>query len=170
MDTQSTIALWSAITFFGNWKFIVALTLITMSVLWKKGRAREAFVFGASLFAAEVATLSLKFLAHHPRPLDALVPVEDPYSFPSGHSMIAVAFYGMFATLLFRAWPHMPWRRVAVFAVLASIILLVGVSRVVLGVHYPQDVLAGYAVGAFFWIIFYAISPRFSVSEKKKFN
>jgi len=72
------------------------------------------------------------------------------FSYPSGHAMMAVIFYGMLAYLLIRA-VHMERLRVAIVCVTVFVILVIGLSRVYLGVHYISDVAAGFA-GGLFWL------------------
>jgi undecaprenyl-diphosphatase len=86
--------------------------------------------------------LALKRATRRPRPFEqcqdirACVPAADRFSFPSGHTLHAVAF----ALLLSQAYPGWGWP-LAIFA------LLVGCSRVVLGLHYPSDVVVGALIG-----------------------
>lgn len=73
------------------------------------------------------------------------------FSFPSGHAMVSLCFYGMVAFLIAR---KRSWHgRIAVAAATAALVAAIGVSRVYLGVHYPSDVAAGYAAGAT-WLVF----------------
>jgi membrane-associated phospholipid phosphatase len=100
------------------------------------------------LIGATVLNNILKVLFHRQRPmLEHLVPVTG-LSFPSGHAMISYAFYGL---VIYLVWLNTENKYLKyVIAVLLSIlILLIGISRIYLGVHYPSDVLAGFAAGSF---------------------
>src|SRR5581483_1693245 len=68
------------------------------------------------------------------------------YSFPSGHAMAAVAIYGMAAVVAGRLWPRAARGAGIAMPILA---LMIGISRVYLGLHWATDVLAGFAAGAF---------------------
>ena len=70
------------------------------------------------------------------------------FSFPSGHSMGALIGYGMLVWLVGQLWQSERRARVTLYALAALLILAVGLSRMILGVHYPSDVLGGYAAGA----------------------
>ncbi|AEG15602.1 phosphatase PAP2 family protein [Desulfofundulus sp. TPOSR] len=88
----------------------------------------------------------LKWVFHRPRPaVDQLVHASG-YSFPSGHSTVGMAFFGAVAFLL---WTHLHQSRLRLLTtgIFALLILCIGISRIYLGVHYPSDVLAGFAVG-----------------------
>jgi undecaprenyl-diphosphatase len=74
------------------------------------------------------------------------------YSFPSGHAMVSLCFYGMIAFLIARNIPLWRWRLVVMVSA-ALFILSIGISRIYLGVHYPSDVLAGYTAGTM-WLAF----------------
>ena len=68
----------------------------------------------------------------------------ETFSFPSGHALLAMAVYGGIAAVLVTL---LPWRPVAVIGAAALLIVSIGFSRVYLGVHWPIDVLAGFAAG-----------------------
>ena len=121
---------------------VIAATFFALSGRWR---------YAALVIACAVGTLLwmelLKGLFDRPRPT-VVVPIDPPggESFPSGHSMISAAIYPMLAVLIARA---LPTRRLRVFAIAtgAFLAMLVGVSRLYLGNHYPTDVLAGWTVG-----------------------
>ena len=99
---------------------------------------------------APVLNLALKELAARARPDAALALVDESgYSFPSGHAAFAFAFYGALIYLLshWEAFPRRPLMRWAIQGALLLLILVIGASRVYLGVHWPSDVLGGYLFG-----------------------
>lgn len=103
----------------------------------------------------------LKGVFERPRPsADALIHAAG-YSFPSGNALMSASFYGLTAYLLYRYWkkrgPGRAWFA-AVFGVV--LILLIGLSRVYLGVHYPTDILAGFAVGGAWMLICVALVDK----------
>ncbi|MBD8874041.1 phosphatase PAP2 family protein [Rhodanobacter sp. DHB23] len=83
---------------------------------------------------------------------------ETGYSFPSGHAMMSMAFFGMLAYLLLHRLP--PRRHRATVAIAVALVASVGISRVVLQAHYLSDVLAGYALGAFWLVLGIALAER----------
>ena len=105
------------------------------------GRRRAALLFFVIMAGAVLLDITLKDVFRRPRP-QAFFGLTAPHtwSFPSGHALEGLCFYGTVAALARR-------RRPAVWAGAAALAGLVGFSRVYLGVHYPTDVLAGYAVG-----------------------
>ncbi len=126
----------------------VVLAVLLAVIVWSI-RRRDRRAAGALLAVAagtEGLNVVLKFAFHRPRPsLWALVGFHG-YSFPSGHAMAAVAIYGMVAVVVARLRPSL---RMLVGVLAPLLALLVGISRVYLGAHWPTDVLAGFAAGAF---------------------
>ena len=116
-------------------------------------RRREhmrATAWATALGFGQAVILGAKVFYHRPRPTDAIVPVHG-FSFPSAHAFTGAVLYGLLAWLV---WPHLRtgWARALTVAGAVSMALAVGASRVYLGVHYPTDVLAGWALGAA-WLV-----------------
>ena len=109
--------------------------------------------FTLTLGGGALLTLALKFLFHRPRPeFDHPLAHANGYSFPSGHMMGATLFYGFMTVLV--VTQIKPWRWRTLVPVLAFLlIILIGLSRVYLGVHYLSDVLAAAAAGLA-WLAF----------------
>jgi len=129
-------------------KYIPLFLLGALVLLWIKHKKIEIVSLIVSLVGAIIINGALKILFARPRP--AIFPpitVEYSYSFPSGHTMTAMAFYGFVAILLWQ------WHRRIWALAFGGWVLLVALSRVYLGVHYPSDVLGALAVGALWLII-----------------
>lgn len=99
----------------------------------------------------------IKYLVARPRPSEPLVEVlktESGYSFPSGHVMFYTIFFGFLMYMVIRYLPRGPKKSIS-FALLVTIIVLIGISRIYLGAHWFSDVVAGYLVGLVFlaWAI-----------------
>lgn len=98
----------------------------------------------------------LKDLIDRPRPEAEHLVEATTMSFPSGHAMSSIAFFGFLIYLVWRL-VSTGWVRWLLSVLLALLILLIGISRVYLGVHYPSDILAGYAAGGACLAIFISI-------------
>ena len=163
---------WKAVSLLGDWRFVVPAVLLVGVILLWRGFRREGILFGTVLLLSECVTYLTKVLVHSPRPLNGLVVSDDPYSFPSGHSAIAFAFYGMVAALLYAHWARAKGvtarvvARVLIFLAFFVIVGFVGASRLALGVHFPVDVLGGYALGALFLLAFVLIRRRGALGSR----
>jgi len=139
------------ITSFANWKFVVATALLFACFLWLYKKRNLILPFWTTLAGTEITVELLKLAVHRARPIGAEF-LETSYSFPSGHSAIAVALYGFIAFLLWKRTKNRLGRGLILTTTLL-IILLIGFSRIYLGVHFPTDVLGGYLVGAtWLWV------------------
>ena len=138
---------------FGRTEIIIGFTAAISLWLGLKRRYADIAGLAASVAGSAVTILALKYLIHRPRPdfMYQAYPEGPYYSFPSAHAGLSMALYGFTAYLLIQSFPTR-WRQVAT-ALLPVLILLVGFSRLYLGVHYVSDVMAGFAIGALFvWI------------------
>lgn len=129
----------------------VLVILFSIWFIWKKQYLSTAFLIFVTLSGGFVNRY-LKWTFQRERPsLNPLV-VENGFSFPSGHSMSSFILYGalmIIATRMTRYWNV----RIPIYFVCGMMILLMGYSRIYLGVHYPSDVLGGYAAGGVWLII-----------------
>jgi undecaprenyl-diphosphatase len=145
-DTPSIDFVMRLFTFIGSFPVIAFVAIAVLTWCWRRGD-RDAF---AALFGViavnETLNFALKHLFGRPRPnLFQEIATLHSYSFPSGHAMAAAAIYGMIAVVIARLAPSLRlWAGLAAVA----LALLIGLSRIYLGVHWITDVLAGYAAGA----------------------
>lgn len=137
---------------------LLVMTLIVTA--FAPGKAPGRCV-AANLIGSLVLNVVLKQIIQRPRPDGFRLIAETGYSFPSGHSMISMAFFGL---LVWMVWTYEKDRRFRLIwcALFSLIIVMVGVSRIYLGVHYASDVLAGFCV-SLIWLAFYTkvVAPAF---------
>ena len=153
------------ITYLGNYQTIVILCLVLLII--KPLR----FVYGipVSTGAAFVTVLnkSIKHVVHRPRPSDVVHLVnEGGFSFPSGHSITSMFVYGL---LVYLVRKNVKNRKTAdvLTIVLAVPLILIGPSRIYLGVHYPTDVLAGWCLGAAVAVIWIKLIRKFYEKRRR---
>jgi undecaprenyl-diphosphatase len=116
---------------------------------WRQARRPDAIVLALGLVVSAGLGQALKQVFARPRPhLLPWLTVTHGWSFPSGHTLNAVTLAGLLAWLMGRRLNG--WRRVALYVGVGLWAVLVGLSRVYLGVHYPSDVLASLAAGGFY--------------------
>lgn len=139
------ISLMMAITNLGDKIFIIGATIILSIALFLRKRKQFSIILLGSIATSAVLSLILKFIFHRARPPFGVYP-ESLNSFPSGHSSLAMAFYGFIIFLILREQKSAT-AQITYTTIFILLIILIGVSRVYLGVHYPTDVLAGFIVG-----------------------
>jgi len=146
--TATGLATANVVSRFGTSLVMTVLALIVLLTLhrrnWRVVAVGWTLVFGGG----KLVEALLKHTLHRTRPIGALQQLSDPtYSYPSGHAMGAMIGYGVLAYMVLRR-VHRPAARAAVTATAALVILAIGLSRLVLAVHYFTDVVGGYAAGA----------------------
>ncbi|WP_445491096.1 phosphatase PAP2 family protein [Niallia sp. 03133] len=137
------------ISFFASIKWIAALVVLISGILcWRKKWSLAIFLLCASGLGG-LLNKGLKWFFKRERPDILPLVVEQSYSFPSGHSMGAILFYGSLAFIIIHLIKSAGIKLITVI-LMAIFILSIGISRIYLGVHYPTDVLGGYSIGIAF--------------------
>lgn len=158
--TAGLTAVLAVVSHLGHLDVVVPLLLAAVPVLRLLTRAWEASVLVLLTFLGSLAvTAAVKVLAGRERPLDALIDASSA-AFPSGHASRAAALLGLALwAVLSVARSHAV--RAASAAVIVAATSAMGLSRIYLGIHWPTDVLFGYALGAW-WVlvVVHAIQPR----------
>ncbi|GER71080.1 phosphatase PAP2 family protein [Weizmannia acidilactici] len=146
-----------AITFLGSVQGAASITLIFVLILWiKKYRTLSIYLAVSVALGAGVFNRILKYIFKRQRPDIMRVIQETGYSFPSGHSMGSMILFGCLVFILFRVVKKQ-WSKFAGTLFAMFIVLNIGISRIYLGVHYPSDVVGGYAAGLI-WVILSAMA------------
>lgn len=140
------------ISFLGKHSFLIPanLTLLVFFIFIKKNRRFSVRVISLALTSLAIMFL-LKLSFQRTRPEIPLLEKVSGFSFPSGHALMSVAFYGL---LIYITWHEIKktWLRNLLILFLLTLIFLIGYSRIYLRVHYASDVMAGFAVG-FGWLL-----------------
>lgn len=150
-------AFFSWVTKFANVITMVILTIAIIAVLIYGQRKLEAIWLSAGMIGVALALTNIvKVLVHRLRPSGEHLVHAPGYSFPSGHSSGSMVLYG---TLIFFVplFIHNKTSQRICQVILGLFILLIGCSRIYLGVHYPSDVLAGYSLGLGWLLLTYPI-------------
>jgi membrane-associated phospholipid phosphatase len=157
-NTPTTVMIWEDVSFMGSAIVISALTLLSIgaSALRKEWRTIEQIILAMS--GAVALNAILKWLVQRPRPVEIYAhTLPDSYSFPSGHAIFSFTFYLTIAAILTRSYLSKSAR--SVWAIAVVIVVLIGASRITLGVHYISDVIGGYLVAAI-WMLLILILNR----------
>lgn len=134
------------VTFFAGVKFIIFVCILSFILYYYK-RYKYCLWLLIIIVFSTLLNLFVKFIVGRDRPLMLYWLVEESnYSFPSGHSMTAMVFYGFVCYLINRCKIDKKYK-VIVNCLLYCLVLLVGLSRIYLGVHYFSDVIGGYLYG-----------------------
>ena len=144
--TPALLNFWIRISFFGSFEFLFPAWIIFVGIIIWRRKIRFGLTVAGVAIGGFLSVEVLKQIFQRHRPLIPLIPNFTDYSFPSGHSTSSFIFC---AILSYSIW-HMPVRRSLRFAGIILMILLaflVGLSRVVLNVHNPTDVVAGFCLG-----------------------
>ena len=149
------------ITNFGGAIFIIALTALLVIAIKNKKIGLSIFT---NLVIITVLNQSFKRILQRPRPTEYRIIQETGYSFPSGHSMISMAFYGYLIYLIYRYVKnkYIKWISISLLSIL---ICLIGISRIYLGVHYTSDVLGGFLISISYLVIYISAVNKFLIEK-----
>ena len=136
-----------AISDLGSPVFLSALFVVLLIVFLLLHWRYAALWLSITMAGALALDVTLKDLFHRVRPPAYFVPQPSTYSFPSGHALGSFCFYMLVAGLLTARLRKLP-TRIAIWVIAALLVAAIGFSRVYLGVHWPTDVIAGYAAAA----------------------
>jgi len=144
------------------WLIIVSIIL---SILIKNKKV--GITIWVNLLISVLFNLMLKEIFRRPRPEINRLIEESGYSLPSGHSMVSMAFYGwlMYLSYKFIENKYIKW---SLISILGLLIIIIGVSRIYLGVHYTTDVIGGFLISIAYLMIYIGITKKFILKEKKE--
>lgn len=140
-------------TFLGTHQFLIPanLAMIAYFLFIKKHKWYSIKIPAIALSSLGLMFL-LKGLFDRERPSVPLLFHAKGLSFPSGHALMSVTFYGLLVYMVFKGVKNKPLKW-SLISLLIILIMIIGMSRVYLRVHYATDVIAGYCIG-FLWLVF----------------
>ena len=157
------------ITTLGDLLPMTALCLIVCAILVIARKWDSLAFFATNVLLAVVCVQALKFIFAVPRPgTETLVPIPGSFSFPSAHSFCSLIVLGMIGLLIFRALNRkgVPYNVAIVPGIILVIFaILIGISRIYVGVHWPSDVLGGWLLAGM-WLPF--ASALYTVGARKR--
>ena len=152
------------ITFFGGATCLIGLTIILFITIKNK---KIGLLIGTNLIVITILNQIFKFILQRPRPTENRIINENGYSFPSGHSMISMAFYGFLIYLIYKYVKNKKIKYISI-TLISVLIIFIGISRIYLGVHYTSDVLAGFLFSISYLIIYVLIANNKVLNKNSK--
>ena len=152
------------VTFFGGATCLIGLTLVLFITIKNK---KIGLLIGTNLIVITILNQIFKFILQRPRPTENRIINENGYSFPSGHSMISMAFYGFLIYLIYKYVKNKKLKYISI-TLISILIIFIGISRICLGVHYTSDILAGFLFSISYLIIFILIANNKVLNKNSK--
>ena len=149
------------ITNFGG--AIILIILAPMLFIFIKNKKIGISVI-LNLAIITVLNQLLKRIVQRPRPTEFRIVEESGYSFPSGHSMVSMAFYGYLIYLIYKHVKNKYLKWISII-LLSILICSIGISRIYLGVHYTSDVLGGFFISISYLIIYISAVNKFFIER-----
>lgn len=142
--------LFKIITFLGS--PIAFISICILSFIFMKNKKIPTYI-SINLAICGTFNYILKNIVRRNRPIGYRLVEESGFSFPSGHSMASMAFYGLIIYFIFKFVKNKKIKTCLII-VLSMLITLIGISRIYLGVHYPSDVLAGFMISISYLVLY----------------
>lgn len=158
-DFATTIAKFT--TNFGGTIFLIVLTIILCVIIKNKKIGLSIF---SNIVIITILNQLLKRILQRPRPTEFRIVEETGYSFPSGHSMVSMAFYGYLIYLIYKYVKNKYVKWISII-LLSILICSIGISRIYLGVHYTSDVLGGFLISISYLVIYISAVNKFLIEK-----
>ena len=142
----------------------IILIAILLSILFliKCNKKEIALLIPSNLIIITLLNQSLKVLFQRERPVGYNLIEASGYSFPSGHAMVSMAFYGLLIYVIYHLVKNKYLRNVLI-SINIIIIILIGISRVYLGVHFMSDIIAGYCMSVLYLFLFTKLIKKINI-------
>ena len=149
------------ITNFGGAIFLSIATIALLLLIKNKKIGLSIF---SNIVIITILNQLLKRILRRPRPTEFRIVEETGYSFPSGHSMVSMAFYGYLIYLIYRYIEnkYIKWLLIVLLSIL---ICLIGISRIYLGVHYTSDVFGGLLLSISYLVVYISLIKKILSEE-----
>ena len=154
------------VTNFGGAIFLSIATIALLLLIKNKKIGLSIF---SNIVIITILNQLLKRILRRPRPTEFRIVEETGYSFPSGHSMVSMAFYGYLIYLIYRYIEnkYIKWLLIVLLSIL---ICLIGISRIYLGVHYTSDVLGGFLLSISYLVVYISLIKNLKIKNITKEN
>lgn len=150
------------ITNLGGAIFLIVITVILFILIKNK---KIGVAITTNLVLVALLNQLLKNILQRPRPTEYRIIQETGYSFPSGHSMASMAFYGYLIYLIYKYVENKNIKWILI-TLLSILICSIGISRIYLGVHYTSDVLGGFLISISYLVIYISAINKFLLDKE----
>lgn len=151
--TNAVTNILKIITQLGSAGFLILITILSFVIIRNK---KIPICIALNLASIGALNQISKRIIQRPRPEGFRLIEETGYSFPSGHSMASMAFYGLIIYFVFKYVKNKN-AKIIICTILSLLVLLIGISRIYLGVHYASDVIAGFVLSIAYLVVYITI-------------
>lgn len=167
LRSEPLTAIMKGITNLASAYALIAITIASFVFIKNKKIGKCITV---NLVLSTLLNQILKYVVQRPRPEGYMIINENGYSFPSGHSMISMAFYGLIIYLIWKKMKNVKLKYL-LCGLLSILIPLIGFSRIYLGVHYASDVIGGFAISIAYLVLYIgAVKTYLNIEKEEKMN